>query len=87
MRRHVFSASRAVQRASRRPLALPAFRRDVSTTSYYQADIAGLTEEQAELREAVKGFADSEVAPIAEKTDKENAFPNVRSLARREAVG
>ena len=28
------------------------------------------------LREAVRDFVDSEIAPIAEKADQENSFPN-----------
>lgn len=85
MQRHVLSASRNLRRTAHLPTAstrAPLFpaRRDLATASYYQADVAGLTEEQAELREAVKGFADAEVAPVAEKTDKDNAFPNVLSL-------
>ncbi|KAM0790114.1 hypothetical protein ACM66B_005440 [Microbotryomycetes sp. NB124-2] len=43
--------------------------------SGYSADLAGLTDEQAELRETVASFADKEVAPLAEQTDKDNAFP------------
>jgi len=37
--------------------------------------ISGLTEEQQQLREAVRQFAQAEIAPIADKTDKDNEFP------------
>ncbi|KAJ1783274.1 hypothetical protein LPJ59_006622, partial [Coemansia sp. RSA 2399] len=41
----------------------------------YNADVAGLTEEQEEFREAVHGFAQRELAPRAGQIDKDNAFP------------
>ncbi|KAJ1661870.1 hypothetical protein IW140_006355 [Coemansia sp. RSA 1813] len=43
--------------------------------STYNADVAGLTEEQQEFREAVHGFAQRELAPRAGQIDKDNAFP------------
>ncbi|WP_298769100.1 isovaleryl-CoA dehydrogenase [uncultured Shewanella sp.] len=36
----------------------------------------GLGEEVDMLRDAIQGFAANEIAPIAEKTDVDNAFPN-----------
>lgn len=36
----------------------------------------GLSEEVNMLRDQVKQFADTHITPIADKTDKENAFPN-----------
>ena len=36
----------------------------------------GLGETVDMLREQVNAFAAKEIAPIADKTDKENAFPN-----------
>ncbi|KAJ2854953.1 hypothetical protein GGI22_004309, partial [Coemansia erecta] len=41
----------------------------------YNADVAGLTEEQHEFREAVHGFAQRELAHRAGQIDKDNAFP------------
>ncbi|KAJ3519938.1 hypothetical protein NM688_g9229 [Phlebia brevispora] len=43
--------------------------------SFYNADVAGLTEDQAEFRAAVTEFADKEVAPRAAEIDKTNTFP------------
>lgn len=37
--------------------------------------ISGFTEEQRALRESVRQFAQAEIAPIAEQTDRENEFP------------
>lgn len=34
-----------------------------------------MSEDQAQLKETVKKFADEKVAPLADKTDKENKFP------------
>ncbi|KAG2019978.1 acyl-CoA dehydrogenase [Coprinopsis cinerea AmutBmut pab1-1] len=56
-----------------RPSVLHASRRSVST---YNADIAGLTEEEAEFRNAVNDFAQKEIAPRAEEIDKTNTFPS-----------
>ncbi|KZT26625.1 acyl-CoA dehydrogenase NM domain-like protein [Neolentinus lepideus HHB14362 ss-1] len=44
--------------------------------SFYNADIAGLTEEQAEFRNAVSDFAQKEVAPRAAEVDRSNNFPS-----------
>jgi isovaleryl-CoA dehydrogenase len=49
-----------------------ACRRNVS---FYNPSLAGLTEEQAELREAVSSWAQKEVAPRAHEIDKENKSP------------
>ncbi|KAH9950305.1 acyl-CoA dehydrogenase NM domain-like protein [Amylocystis lapponica] len=43
--------------------------------SHYNADVAGLNDEQVEFRNAVTEFAQREVAPRAEEVDKSNAFP------------
>lgn len=47
--------------------------RQIST---YNVDIAGLTEEQAEFRNAVAEFAERELAPRAAQIDKSNNFPS-----------
>lgn len=54
------------------PLSAAACRRNVS---FYNPSLAGLTEEQAELREAVASWAQKEVAPRAHEIDKENKSP------------
>lgn len=51
---------------------LPCSRRHVS---FYNPSLAGLTEEQAELREAVSAWAQKEVAPRAHDIDKDNKSP------------
>ncbi|SCZ88283.1 BZ3500_MvSof-1268-A1-R1_Chr10-2g02906 [Microbotryum saponariae] len=43
--------------------------------SGYGRELAGLTEDQSELRESIASFVDTHVAPLADQTDKENAFP------------
>ncbi|KAG9292840.1 hypothetical protein G9A89_016202 [Geosiphon pyriformis] len=43
--------------------------------SSYNFNVAGLTEEQNELREAVNIFCKKELTPRAEQIDKENLFP------------
>ncbi|PIL24280.1 hypothetical protein GSI_14033 [Ganoderma sinense ZZ0214-1] len=43
--------------------------------SFYNADVAGLTEEQAEFRNAVHEFAEKEIAPRASEIDRTNTFP------------
>lgn len=43
-------------------------------------DLNGLTDEQKELRETVKNFAQAELAPHAEAIDKENNFPQLREF-------
>jgi len=43
--------------------------------SFYNPHIAGLTEEQAEFRNAVTDFAQREIAPRAAEIDKSNNFP------------
>ncbi|KAJ7217063.1 acyl-CoA dehydrogenase NM domain-like protein [Mycena pura] len=58
----------------RRPKRLPG---SVSRryASFYNADIAGLTDEEVEFRNAVTEFADKEVAPRAAEIDRSNTFP------------
>ncbi|KIP12334.1 hypothetical protein PHLGIDRAFT_82139 [Phlebiopsis gigantea 11061_1 CR5-6] len=46
------------------------------SASFYNVDLAGLTEDQAEFREAVREFAQKEVAPRAAEIDKSNNFPS-----------
>lgn len=43
--------------------------------SFYNPHVAGLTEEQAELREAVASWADKELAPRADEIDRTNKSP------------
>ncbi|KAJ7080337.1 acyl-CoA dehydrogenase NM domain-like protein [Mycena belliarum] len=43
--------------------------------SFYNAEVAGLTDEEDEFRNAVNEFADKEVAPRAAEIDKSNNFP------------
>jgi len=58
--------------AARRSVMAHATRRTIST---YNSDVAGLTEEEAEFRNAVNDFAQKEIAPRAEEVDKTNTFP------------
>lgn len=44
-------------------------------STFYNASIAGLTEDQAEFQSAVSNFAQTEIAPRAEEVDKSNNFP------------
>ncbi|KAJ2960996.1 hypothetical protein NQZ79_g3765 [Umbelopsis isabellina] len=53
----------------------PALHQRTLVSAAYNAAVAGLTNEQMELREAVHDFAQNELAPRAEQIDKENAFP------------
>ncbi|KAF5373932.1 hypothetical protein D9758_000884 [Tetrapyrgos nigripes] len=43
--------------------------------SFYNTDVAGLTEEETEFRETVNGFAQKYIAPRAGEIDKTNQFP------------
>ncbi|KAH9832946.1 acyl-CoA dehydrogenase NM domain-like protein [Rhodofomes roseus] len=43
--------------------------------SFYNSDVAGLTEDQAEFRDAITEFAQREVAPRAAEIDRTNTFP------------
>ena len=43
--------------------------------SGFSHDLAGLTEDQAELRSVVETFANKEIAPRAAEIDKSNEFP------------
>jgi len=43
--------------------------------SSYDVDVAGLTEEEAEFRDAVTQFTEKEVSPRAAEIDKSNNFP------------
>ncbi|KAG1877666.1 acyl-CoA dehydrogenase NM domain-like protein [Suillus subalutaceus] len=56
-----------------RPIVTNQRSRQIST---YNVDIAGLTEEQAEFRNAVAEFAERELAPRAAQIDKSNNFPS-----------
>ncbi|KAH6918459.1 isovaleryl-CoA dehydrogenase [Coprinopsis sp. MPI-PUGE-AT-0042] len=59
--------------ASRNSAALRSTKRSIST---YNADVANLTDEEAEFRNAVVDFAQKEIAPRAEEVDKTNTFPS-----------
>ncbi|PAY02058.1 acyl-CoA dehydrogenase [Pseudoalteromonas sp. HM-SA03] len=48
----------------------------MSTVSLYKELNFGLGETADMIRDHVNSFATSEIAPLAEKTDQENAFPN-----------
>ncbi len=48
----------------------------MSTVSLYKELNFGLGETADMIRDHVNGFATSEIAPLAEKTDLDNAFPN-----------
>ncbi|KZN30540.1 isovaleryl-CoA dehydrogenase [Pseudoalteromonas luteoviolacea] len=48
----------------------------MSTVSLYKELNFGLGETADMIRDHVNNFATSEIAPLAEKTDQENAFPN-----------
>jgi len=43
--------------------------------SFYNVDVAGLTDEQAEFRNAVSEFAQRELAPLAAQIDRTNSSP------------
>lgn len=65
-------------RTALRPLVakrsvLPSARRTLAT--HYNSDVAGLTDEETEFRNAVHDFAQKEIAPRAEQIDKTNTFP------------
>lgn len=52
-----------------------ATRSGVRAYSGFNHDLAGLTEDQAELRSVVETFANKEIAPRAAEIDKKNEFP------------
>ncbi|KZT61612.1 acyl-CoA dehydrogenase NM domain-like protein [Calocera cornea HHB12733] len=54
------------------PLASASRARAVST---YSVDLAGLTDEQLEFRNAVHAFAEKEIAPLAGEIDRTNTAP------------
>ncbi len=64
-----------------RATAAPALRRAPTATArrsvatFFNADVAGLTTEQAELREAVGMFARAEIDPRADEIDRTNKSP------------
>ncbi|KAF8163414.1 isovaleryl-CoA dehydrogenase [Crassisporium funariophilum] len=53
----------------------PLYQRERRYVSSYNVDVAGLTDEEAEFRNAVVDFAGKEVAPRAAEIDKTNTFP------------
>lgn len=53
----------------------PAIRLARSAHTFYNESLAGLTGEQAELREAVSSWAQSRVAPRAQEIDSTNKSP------------
>ncbi|KAI0273456.1 isovaleryl-CoA dehydrogenase [Gloeopeniophorella convolvens] len=72
--RSIHAASRSVPRlrhGSRAAVYMTARQ----MASFYNTDIAGLTEEQAEFRGAVSEFAQRELAPLAAEIDKTNTAP------------
>ncbi|CAM0139486.1 hypothetical protein VKS41_004704 [Umbelopsis sp. WA50703] len=66
--------SRSIKQSSHAWLR-PALHQRTLVSAAYNAAVAGLTNDQTELREAVHDFAQNELAPRAEQIDKENAFP------------
>jgi isovaleryl-CoA dehydrogenase len=48
--------------------------RRFSTTNFYQ--IANFDSDLIELQKTVRRFADERIAPLAQKVDKEDKFPN-----------
>ncbi|CCL99273.1 uncharacterized protein FIBRA_01288 [Fibroporia radiculosa] len=69
------STTRSLARPACRRSALQSFVEQRRNASHYNADIAGLSEEQAEFRDAVADFAEREVAPRAAEIDRSNNFP------------
>ncbi|KAF8205669.1 acyl-CoA dehydrogenase/oxidase [Mycena galopus ATCC 62051] len=65
---------RVIPRRAHRILPRIAGRRHAS--SFYNVQVAGLTDEEAEFRHAVNEFAAKEVAPRAAEIDKSNNFPS-----------
>ncbi|KAG5459562.1 MAG: hypothetical protein BJ554DRAFT_27 [Olpidium bornovanus] len=65
----------------RTPAPLRAFRaaraRLSRFASTYNKFVAGLTESQENFRQTVQDFANKELAPRAEKIDRDNTFPMV----------
>ncbi|EPQ57936.1 acyl-CoA dehydrogenase NM domain-like protein [Gloeophyllum trabeum ATCC 11539] len=70
--------SRVCRRASRRLIQSSVLSRAGQRrhASFYNADIAGLTEDQTEFRNAVSEFAQKEIAPRAAEIDRSNNFPS-----------
>ncbi|KAG2179878.1 hypothetical protein INT43_003664 [Umbelopsis isabellina] len=66
--------SRSIKQSSQ-AWVRPALHQRTLVSAAYNAAVAGLSNEQMELREAVHDFAQNELAPRAEQIDKENAFP------------
>ena len=54
---------------------LPVATRGLRAYSGFSHELAGLTEDQAELRSVVETFANKEIAPRAAEIDKLNEFP------------
>ena len=69
------TASRALASAAAGPSRAPAVHTARRAASFYSPQLAGLTDEQAELRQAVADFAAAEVDPIAARVDRDNEFP------------
>ncbi|KAJ7805634.1 isovaleryl-CoA-dehydrogenase [Mycena olivaceomarginata] len=64
---------RAIPRRAQRILPSLGPRRHAS---FYNVEVAGLTDEETEFRNAVNEFADKEIAPRAAEIDKSNNFPS-----------
>lgn len=69
--------ARAAKTLLRRPCS-----RSMSVLSIDDA-LNGLTEEQMELRETVKSFAQAELAPYAGDIDRDNNFPQLREFWKK----
>ncbi|KAK0196609.1 acyl-CoA dehydrogenase/oxidase [Armillaria mellea] len=72
----VLSLGSLLSRPARRviwPSGIRTSRRLVS--SYYNTDVAGLSDDETEFRSAVTEFAQKEIAPRAAEIDKSNKFP------------
>ncbi|KAM6500411.1 isovaleryl-CoA-dehydrogenase [Amanita muscaria] len=67
----VRSFSHLARHLKRNPVAVQQTRH----ASFYNSDVAGLTGEEAEFRNAVNDFAQREIAPLAAEIDKNNAAP------------
>ncbi|KAF8527045.1 acyl-CoA dehydrogenase NM domain-like protein [Gautieria morchelliformis] len=63
---------RALSRSNVKLAGAAVYRRHAS---FYNADLAGLTDEQVEFRNAVNDFAQREIAPRAAEVDRSNNFP------------
>ncbi|KAI0722416.1 acyl-CoA dehydrogenase/oxidase [Fomitopsis betulina] len=76
MNRQLISSVSAIsRRAIRAKGSYPLTISQRRSMSFYNVDVAGLTEDQAEFRDAVTAFAQKEVSPRAAEIDRTNTFP------------